>query len=442
MRPNLSDEFLSGLAECDAAIAAAPLDANALEARAHFRASQRGATGSIVADCRAALALRSSEKAPRLNELTTEARGALSRAKQQKGGAQLYLAARAVAHFEAALELTSQPTPILELRAVAWAYLGELERCRADFESVRARRGIHSRSFEAQAELFAEHFGYRAAGEFYRQAIRVGAREGRWKLTPELCLQRAQSDESRPHHQLAWLDSAVEIAPHDPTPLLERAQWEARVSNCERALADFDRAVQLAPQLPSFYQARAECIANHRIEREVAWYLAASNDYASALRLRIAAGEFAASGLEIYRLAIKNDAYKKDAAQLTRSHAILSVALEYEPRKASFYARRALTLWQLEGLPRHIPLGSPRERDQRLWRAAFDDQVRAVQLELQNHKYRAQLAQVFVAPLRGQSAHQKTEGLLEARTTLRKSGLEENLTTAIVSEIEVRLTHA
>ena len=441
MRKNLSDTFLSGLAACDAAIAAAPLDANAWEERARFRASQRDETANIIADCRAALALRPREKTPKLNELMAEAREAMNRATRQNGGLRLYFAARAIAYFEVALELTSQQTPILELRAVAWAYLGELELSRADFDDLRARRGTTSRSFEAQAALFAENFDFRVASEIYRQAIRAGAREGRWKLTAELCLNRALSDESRNHHQLAWLDSAVEIAPDSARPLIERAQWEARASNRERALADFDMAVQLAPQFPETFQARADCIATLRVERDEPWFLAASNDYARALRLRIAAGEFAASGLEMYRLAVKNNAYKREPTQLTRAHAILSVALEYEPHKASFYARRALVLWQLEGLRRYVSsrFGFVQERDERLQKAAFADELCAVQLEPHSNKYRAQLAQFFVAPLQGQSAHQKAEGLLQARATLGEFGLNEALIAEIMGEIEARI---
>ena len=410
-----------------------------MEARARFRAEQRDAAANIIADCRAALVVRTRGKAPTFNDLSGEAHKALGRARMQGGALQIYFAARAVAYLDAALERTAQQASLLESRATAWAYLRELELCCADFDAVRARRGANFKSLEAQTELFALHFDFRVASEVYREAIRMGARQGRWALSVELCLNRAQSDESRAHHQLAWLDSAVEIAPHDTMPLVERAQWEERAGNSRRALADFDRAIELVPQSPELYQLRAECIANSRAERGTAWFIAASNDYARALRLRIAAGEFIASGLEIYRLAIQNKTRPKDAPQLTRSHAILSVALEYEPHKASFYARRALTLRQLESLRRYI---SPRSQkpDERLQKAAFNDELRAVQLEPGNAKYRAQLAQLFVAPLQGKSAHEGLEGVINARHVLLEAGLNAELTEAVMEAVQARLS--
>lgn len=70
-------------------------------------------------------------------------------------------------------------------------------------------------------------------------------------------LSRDHAAHHRHDEAIAAIDEALRLQPNDPMLYLERGQRIMLIYEWDRALADYDRAIALAPDLPEAYYYRA-----------------------------------------------------------------------------------------------------------------------------------------------------------------------------------------
>ena len=256
--------------------------------------------------------------------------------------------------------------------------------------------------------------------------------------------------QSEPYQQLAWWNLAVENAPDEPKWWARRGRFLANARHrgdfySHEALRSYERAIALAPGDARLYEARA------KIYHDPAWWVespdgrGAAANYRAAMRLRIGAGQIEisaavlrAQGDQQLQRAPGSSCVQPDYCY-ARAHAFYTLALEADPDDATLYLARIETL---KASPLGELLGSlwpatskyPTELE-----AAFEDYVRALALDQTLQVARTKIVAHLAQTSRRDTAHQQIEALLEARQTLLDAGIEAELASAIVGEVEAAL---
>ena len=427
-----SDVITRLLADCDAAVAREPLDLQPLEARARFRALHCEDKSLAVADCRAVLQLRLQQRKRKASGVLAQGRVWLGRALANGSGTfRFYFLAQAIAHFDVAAVGAPKNATIYRDRAVAWAHLKQRESAQSDFAQMRALRGETPQSWRVEAETFALPYAtdIEAAAAAYRRLIelKTGA------LTLQICLRRARAKNTPNLQRLAYLDLATEIAPVAIDPLVERAAWWMQKGDREKADADWQRALELRPDEPAIYEARARSTARgDGFERAVA-------DYETALRLRIAANGRLGTTKRLRQRAggLKTHANGlRDGAQI---FAVYSVAIERDPRCAMLSVLRAAITRRMFDFADDDPFADEDEAPHPMVQSALEDEMRALWLDGTLKTPRTALVKHFARHLAGATGHETLEGLMETRRLLASKGLKARLVAKIVAEIEAKL---
>ncbi len=423
-----SKVFAEQLAYANAAVAENPFDAGSLEYRAQIRALRCDDKMLAVADCRAALQLRLKQCHRKTGDVLAQGRVWFRRGLAVEDGSfYCHFMPQAIAHFDVAINRAPRNAIIYKERGIAWAHLRERARAEADFARWRALKGETRQCWRVQAEAFLSFHAldHEAAVFAYRRMLELSAGE----FTSARCLSRARSKRTPRLLALAYLELALEIAPHEIEPFIERVNWWAQRSDKEKADIDWQRALQIWPDEPAIYQARAS-LTDHSGE-----FKGTAADYAHALRLRIAASPSLGTAKSLRNRA---DELKKGTdGHGTQLFAIYSVAIERDPQCAMLHVLRAALVREMFDFADDDLFDDDPVHE--ILRDALEDEMRALQLNGKLKTPRTALVKHFARRLAGVTAHEQLEGLLQMRARLRESGVGEKLATSISAEVEARL---
>ena len=428
------DQIAAQLAQLDAAIAAAPDDADALEARARFRARTTWPWQPVLADCAAALRARVARGEFAVADHAVLAgdwfeRGARARSFDERKFAR----AMALAHCESALRFAPTDGDLWRLRARICIVLGERPRAEADFERARELDGDNAQSYLEQAYYFEQSEEFDAARDAFDIGLMMKLDDGSWPGNAQWCLARASNEKLPGYQRHAWLDWGVENAPNDIPLRLARSRL-LRGRNIAAALADLDFALQIAPRDPALYRARAELYLNWWSLDEKERFRRASADYAAQLRLQIAAGLEPSDAQMLADIEAIEGRDTGEKIEMVRRHARFSVALELAPHDAPIHVKRGISAWPQLGYE------MPTIDDVEL--APLFDFLRAFGVAPSLQSARQLAASLLKRYCWRESAHQQIEALLEARELLREFGLSAPLVAEVMSAVEAKLNEA
>ena len=437
------------LEQLDAAVAAAPDDLSAYSAyfaRARFVAEQGGDFARIVADCRAIQKIWANEESAqkeRFRLLNGNARTAWRAAKTRNTATSwlgTFERARAVALFGMWLETDPNLASWRAQRAEQWDALGLLEEAAAlDFGNLPPNWKLGTFcDWQVWAMALSVARGYVSGAWAQAQAIRVGLRGHHRRIPAPWYARRARRTNQEDYEQLAWWDLAVECESDNPKWHAARGRFLSDQGFERAAREAYTRAIELAPDEPYFYEARAKTHQG-RTSNPPYWDLETgmAGDYARALELRVAAGQLsgapAALAAQGDRLrAAKTHYFRRQA----RAYAFYSLALGARPGAPLWHLRRAQVLLLPYGNylppPGHAALG-------REFRCAHEDFVRALALEPSLDEARAGIVTFLRLSLPRPSQHEQIEALLGARQELIDAGLAPDLAGAIVAEVAAKL---
>lgn len=418
------DTIAAQLAAFDAAVAASPDDAQALEARANFLAATTWEFAPVLRDCRAALALRLTSGELADAQHSDLARAWVARLKTtDTSGERKFARAMAIAHFGHAMQNDEFDAELWTARARLWAAVGERERAESDFETARQISGESAHSWLDQALCFERLLQWDAAYDAYFRALRVGAKQGHWTLDAATCLAKAAREETPAYRRRAWLDAGVESEPDNADLYLARAQVLQR-ENLAGAEQDYERALALRPDDPDIYEARARS--------GVLWHHSTNvRDYETAVRLRVQSGEIAreVSALTTLAKAVKLREKPGHLSDILHAIAFYGVAIELAPHSHSLYLARA----KLRAKVRPHRFENPDLLD-----TADEDWIRALALKPDLPDARRSLVEDLAESAYRATAHEQLEILLSLRELLCARGLTNELSQLILAEVQTQ----
>jgi tetratricopeptide (TPR) repeat protein len=170
---------------------------------------------------------------------------------------------RALADFEAAIELDPRNWKPLHNRGVSRALAGQWDKALEDFSGVVERKPDHANAWFNRGEVRAERGEYELAVADYTQAI---------ELKPEDV--DAHSRRGQAYFQLhkfrealADFDRAVQLAPQQAEPLLNRGDAHRSLGQWQLAAEDYRQTMVLDPRLGRAYQSAAWLLATCPLDR-------------------------------------------------------------------------------------------------------------------------------------------------------------------------------
>ena len=276
------------------------------------------------------------------------------------------------------------------------------------------------------ALVFAVCHNMSIAAGVASRALEIEIDEGLWPDWQAGVPERITDHKLSMHEQWGWLYLWVETAPNDLNRLMQRASWFQNQGRHRDALKDFDRAIELQPAEPKWWERRGAHRRNRPFDEKnpIALIFA---DYAGALRARLKAGKTDLSEV----LPARGDALMCNAARDSnhafRAHACYSLALE-KRTDARLYLRRAATMEFCGGGQN---AHSSAERAE-----SYADWTRALALDANLDKARAGIVKYLAQTLARPTAHERMEALLDARQDLMQGGVAASLASAIVGEVE------
>ena len=415
----------------EADVAASPDDADAIEARAHFRAEENWDGLPVLEDCQRALELRVKNGEFADADFAALAREQIERDWNAKSFGERRLArAWVVAFFAGALQDQADDDDLWRESARARITLGDRAGAEADFARARQMSGETPEDWRAQAQDFAHAGQVRAAAWAQSRALALempelsGAALKGWLQSRK---KTARTDEDK----LITLELAYHWAPDDVNILLQRARLLRRLNLNDDAVADFERALELKPNSARIYQERADHFAAKSYSYHAKYHALAVADYTRALELRIAAGKVADDAGSLANLGDE----AATAGASIRAFACYSFALERQPVSSALFYARAQTY---KVTREYIGSYSMPQFD-----AAFADYLSAVQCGVCGEKSfdesMAMVATYLARRAQHVSAHEQLEALLEAREFVRKRGVEEALAATIMAAVAEQL---
>ena len=213
--------------------------------------------------------------------------------------------------------------------------------------SAREVGGDSAQSYLEQAYYFERAEAYDAARDAFDIGLMMKHADGDWGLEARECLQRAGNEKLPAYQRLAWLDWGVEHWPDDVQLRLARARF-LMSRDFQRARADLEHALQIAPTDPALYQARAELYLNWWSFGARERFVRASADYATIVRLEIAAGLAPSDAQLLADVEAGEGQNPRDDEEkfaMVRRHARFSVALELAPHDAHMSRSRRCSIF-------------------------------------------------------------------------------------------------
>lgn len=382
-------------------------------ARAKWRAQSGWNFALVLEDCRAARTLSSTNDLSAWEQLESES--------TNFGEAQ-WARANLVAGLDDALKREPSKATLLWRRAQTLARAGDASGARADCDALREIEGETTAYFQTLAPVLHLAGDWPGACDAAKQALSLQIEAG--ELSGEVDELIALSETESPRYKrAACLNLAVERAPLETRPLLARAAFFARwPERVEEAAADYNRAVEIAPHDPQVWEARGA----FRVHREN-WDVAL-DDFYQAVQLRIDSGEVARDATvlkargDAIRAGRKRVDYDAGFVLWAHCHAFYSHAIETQPARHDLWLARAI-------LKRDI---SARNGD---W--PFDDYLEALARKSSLKSARRFVEDTLVQRAQLDSAHERLEALIEARTLL-ESKLSACFVDEMMERIEVR----
>lgn len=349
--------------------------------------------------------------------------------------------AQAAARFLVALDATRDLSRWRAARPPYWNAMEVLEHISGfDALPVEAQNGS-IQDFKVWALAWAITRGDTLAAQAYERVLSLRHAASKRHYSARECLRRSRRGQNRfeqaseLYQQLTWLNLAVERANGDCRYLVERGLWHSRhpaqqhaEADHAEAFADFALAIELWPNDPRPYEARA------MIHEGLQWWditlqEGTSADYARALRLRVKAGQFsgepaalAARGARLWPAV-----QKRSFSARVRAYAFYSLAIESDPNQADFYCARARLLQA------HLP--PDREDSWPQIEAAYPDWRRALALDATIDEARAQIVDYLIQTFKLETGHEQIEALLNARQSLVSEGIDAATANDILAQV-------
>lgn len=430
------------LTSYDEAVDAAPDQSAPYLERARFLERNDGDFAAIVADLRASLNAH-----PR-NQEATSPRQHLERARENWRYLQSYRnlpevkfwQAQAIASFLVALESSPATAAWLAARAPSWDALAVLQRAADDnFALDESENGEPS-----ELQMWALAVALTCGGAHDTAAKNISAaRLYQWALQAEAHLKAQPRDDATnkalasgrnnpDYQQLAGWNLCVEAAPEQVEIWRGRAQWKAKHDDFDGAVEDFGRAIALAPDDATLYEARAA--AN---PARIWWEMApdsvgAAADYARAFRLRIAAGEMSGAPDHLASEANKLVKRFRNKQMKRRAYALNSLALEGAPHVNYYFARAAaLKAFAVVEDWWSADAKAPPEAA-----AAHLDYLRVLALDAHSEKARKAVIEHLIKTAQRPTSHERIEALLEARQQMLDFGVKPSLAHELIAKSE------
>ena len=435
------------LEQLDAAIAQEPDAWWHLHRRAHFLSEVGGDFGLVAADIGRALLLEWSDRQGFGRQkrghcrqfrsfLINRGRDAwqVYRPKVEAGTddwLKLFHKARAVAAFELALENTPDLAAWRAARTENWDALEALEFAGGvDWKNPPlAWEGASIEEWKARAVALAIARDDIQACCAYACAVEGGAAAETPATPPHQCARRARNRELENYQQLLWWCLAVMRAPGEPRWSIARGRWMQEHGHLGAARGDFEAAIALCPDDPRLYEARAKALTKRR------WWnmeWGAAGDYARAIRLRVAAGEFSGAPEALAAQGDKQwpaiDKGGKRKRPKVRACAFYSLAIEAKPDVADWYLARARAI--------EAPLWKFYPPDEAWAQAAYPDYLRALALDRTLASAQAAVTKHLSKTLSKGCGHERLEGLLNERQTMLDFGVDAGLVAELIGEVE------
>jgi tetratricopeptide (TPR) repeat protein len=170
---------------------------------------------------------------------------------------------RALADFEAAIQLDPKNWKPVHNRGVSRALAGHWNPALEDFSRVLELKPDHANAWFNRGEVRAERGEHELAVADYTRAI---------ELRPEdidACRRRGQAylQLRRLREALADFDRVVQLAPHQAEPLLDRGDVHRSLGQWPQAAEDYRQAVALDPRCSRAYRSAAWILATCPLER-------------------------------------------------------------------------------------------------------------------------------------------------------------------------------
>ena len=201
------------------------------------------------------------------------------------------------------------------------------------------------------------------------------------------------------------------------------------------ARADLEHALQIAPADPALYQARAELYLNWWSFGARERFVRASADYATIVRLEIAAGLAQSEAQLLADVEAGEGQNPRDDEEkfaMVRRHARFSVALELAPHDAHIHIKRGISVWP------ELGYSLPTLADVAV--APLFDFLRAFQADPTLESPPKLAASLLKRYCWRESAHEQIEALLQARELLVEFGLDAELIGVVMDAVQTRLS--
>ena len=293
-------------------------------------------------------------------------------------------------------------------------------------------RGARADELKAWALAIAIARDMFVAAEVY--TLFLDARYAKRPLSAQGHARRAHNFNRPDYEQLAHLNLAIEAAPDNANWHARRGGFLRRHSRYQRAIRDFTRAIELAPDQAHFYEARAK--AKIGLGDKNDWWRrdqGAVADYARAIELHITRGEIADDAPTL--AAQGAQATPPDNREFERARAIAFYSLAIE--KSDGQHPITVAQWHLaraQLLESSLPYHPPATHG--ALRAAHRDVLRALMLAPQLDEARGRVIRNLRQQLARKSSHERLEALFEVRQQWRDFGLDETLVHEIIAEVE------
>ena len=355
---------------------------------------------------------------------------------------------KAVAAFELALEATHRLKRWRTTRPTNWSSLGSLELVSSfdKWEEILDWENANVEDCEAWAIAVAIGRGFVNAASAFKWAILMKLGES-FSATPSATLaHKARNRELEDYKQLAWWKVTIlreergqseEYSPLLAKYLIERARWFRRHDAYTEARKDFSHAINIAPNDPRGYEARAKAIT------KLKWWSpkeGAAGDYGRAIRLRMAAGQIAETPENLVAQAEQlGPALKKRKRKRAHARAIAfyGLASYAQPGTPNYYCARAQIILAL-------PSSSPHwhyELTEAEERGVYVCYLNALKFAPSLEEAYDSVVQYLTKTLRRDTAHQRIEALMETRQELLEFGLDAELIGRILAEVERALAN-
>jgi tetratricopeptide (TPR) repeat protein len=171
----------------------------------------------------------------------------------------------AIENFSAALRLRSDYTDALNNRGFSYLQSGQTEKAVLDFDEAIKLKPNDVNAWNNRGMLFLQSEEYEKAVHDFSEAIRRNLYNPQFYLLRRQAFlklekfEEARADAAKVESlgELANLNQRIAHESADPKRYVDRGKYWSEAREWKRALADFDRAIQLNSQLAVAYSSRA-----------------------------------------------------------------------------------------------------------------------------------------------------------------------------------------